>query len=364
MNYLSMSRWTWAAAVLLSVSALPQTARAQEEQSAIRYPVTSGKVYKFEKIADGVYYVPSHGFGSNDVVIVNDHDVVLVDTADTPAAMRALLEDLRTVTDKPVRYVIDTHWHFDHVDGNSVFGPEVQIIGHQFVRHALESFDVLHREPYASMGAPDVTARVATLERRLASASASEKPELQRQLAEAQQLQRDYAEVKVVPTNLTYSEKLILQRGGREIDLLFLGRGHTGGDTVVYLPKERIVCSGDLMETTLPYMGDAFFDEWITTLGALKRIDFAVDLPGHGVPFSDKRLIGALQGYLRDFIAQGDKLRAQGVSAEQAAKRIDLTAYAKSFPEIKGTGASILDVERLYSWLDERNQSKASHSTK
>lgn len=362
MNNLSMSRWTWTAAVLLSVGWLPAAARAQEGPSAVKYPVTSGKVYKFEKIADGVYYVPSHGFGSNDVVIVNDQDVVLVDTADTPAAMRALLEDLKTVTDKPVRYVIDTHWHFDHVDGNSAFGPEVQIIGHQFVRHALESFDVLHREPYASMGAPDVTARVAKLEGQLASAGASEKPGLQRKLAEAQQLQRDYAEVKVVPPNLTYTDQLVLHRGEREIDVLFLGRGHTGGDTVIYLPKEHIVCSGDLMETTLPYMGDAYFDEWITTLGALKRLNFAVDLPGHGVPFSDKALISALQAYLRDFIAQGQKLRAQGVSAEQAAKRIDLTAYAKSFPEIKGVGAPILDVKGLYSWLDARDQSKASHS--
>jgi glyoxylase-like metal-dependent hydrolase (beta-lactamase superfamily II) len=355
-----MSRWMRAAALLLSVSWLPQAGYALQPHSGSNYAVISGKTYKFEQIADGVYYVPSHGFGSNDVVIVNEHDVVLIDTADTPAAMRALLDDLKVVTDKPVRYVVDTHWHFDHVDGNSVFGPEVQIIGHEFLRHALESFDVLHREPYASMGAPDAAAQVAKLEHRLADAGAGERERLQHQLAEARQLQRDYAEVTVVPPNLTYTDKLILHRGGREIDLLFLGRGHTGGDTVVYLPKERIVCSGDLMETTLPYMGDAYFDEWITTLGALERIDFAVDLPGHGVPFSDKGLIRALQAYLRDFIAQGEKLRAQGVTAEQAAQRIDLTAYAKSFPEIKAVGAPMLDVQRLYVWLGERHQSNAS----
>lgn len=258
MNHRWTRRWSWsAAAAVLAVSLLPQAAPAQQQQAGSAYPIISGKVYKFERIAEGVYYVPSRGFGSNDVVIVNDHDVVLVDTADTPAATRALLEDLKVVTDKPVRYVIDTHWHFDHVDGNSVFGPEVQIIGQQFVRHALESFDVLHREPYASMGAPDVDARVAKLEQQLRGAGASSKATLQRELAEAQQLQRDYAEVRVVPPNLTYTDQLTLQRGGREIDVLFLGRGHTGGDSVVYLPKERIVCSGDLMETTLPYMGDA-----------------------------------------------------------------------------------------------------------
>ncbi len=227
MNYLRVSRWIGDRGATQAFGRRSSHRRLRRSRihrlPNIRSP--RGKVYRFEKIADGVYYVPSHGFGSNDVVIVNDHDVVLVDTADTPAAMRTLLEDLKTVTDKPVRYVIDTHWHFDHVDGNSVFGPEVQIIGHQFVRRALESFDVLHREPYASMGAPDVTARVAKLQGQLATASASETPELQRKLAEAQQLQQAYAEVKVVPPTLTYTDKLILQRGDREIDLLFLGRG-------------------------------------------------------------------------------------------------------------------------------------------
>src|SRR6266478_6428401 len=77
---------------------------------------------------------------------------------------------------------------------------------------------------------------------------------------------------------------MVLHRGAREIDLLFLGRGHTGGDTVVYLPKEKIVATGDLMESRLAYMGDAFFDEWVTTLDALKKLDFNVDLPGHGIP--------------------------------------------------------------------------------
>jgi glyoxylase-like metal-dependent hydrolase (beta-lactamase superfamily II) len=92
---------------------------------------------------------------------------------------------------------------------------------------------------------------------------------------------------------VTYSSKLVLYSGSREIQLLFLGRGHTAGDTVVFLPRERIVCTGDLMESRLAYMGDAFFDEWVTTLEALKKLDFALVLPGHGAPFGDKGLITA-----------------------------------------------------------------------
>ena len=101
---------------------------------------------------------------------------------------------------------------------------------------------------------------------------------------------------------------------------------HTQGDTVVYLPKERIVCSGDLMETQPAYMGNALFDEWLKTLDALKELDFATDLPGHGVPFHDKSLITAYQSYLKDFMAQAAQLRKQGLSAEETAQKIDLTS--------------------------------------
>jgi hypothetical protein len=110
------------------------------------------------------------------------------------------------------------------------------------------------------------------------------------------------------------------------------------------------------MESRLAYMGDAFFDEWITTLEALKKLDFAVDLPGHGVPFGDKGLITAYQSYLRDLTAQIAKLRGQGVSAEDAARRVDLTAHAKEFPQIQGPGADIRGVRRVYAWMDERGQ--------
>jgi hypothetical protein len=135
---------------------------AGNAQAQPPYPVVQGKYYKFEKIADGVYYAtPEFNgtafpfgsnpfFGANLVVIVNKDDVLLVDSATTPRAARDLLTDIKRLTDKPVRYVVNTHWHYDHTDGNSVFGPEVQIIAHEYVRQAIEKFDILHNEPFRS----------------------------------------------------------------------------------------------------------------------------------------------------------------------------------------------------------------------
>ena len=321
----------------------------------LAFPVVKGKTYRFERVADGVYYATG-GFGGKNVVLVNDDDVVLVDTGTTPATARALVDDIKVITPKPLRTVINTHWHYDHTDGNSVFGPDVEIIAHDFVREALTAYKVVEREPYLGSQGTVVPARIETLKRQIAAeGDAARKTALAGELAAAQKTLTELKAIRQTPPTLTYSNKLVLHRGSREIDLLFLGRGHTAGDTVVFLPRERIVVTGDLVESRLAYMGDAYFDDWITTLEALKKLDFDLMLPGHDIPFRDRNLITAFQAYLNDLVAKGAELRRQGVSADDAAQRIDLTAHAKAFPQITGPGAEVRGMRHLYEWLAERD---------
>jgi cyclase len=319
----------------------------------------SGKVYQFEKIADGIYYATSSSpmaTGGNHPIIINDRDVVLVDDGTTPAAARALLEDMKLITDKPVRWVVNTHFHYDHTDGNSVFGPDVEIIGHEFVRHAIADFDVVHREPLKTALA-NMPVQIESLKKQLSDAKdPGQGATIEKQLAATQADLSELKTLKPTPPTMTYSAKMTLFRGQREIQLLFLGRGHTQGDTVVYLPKEKIVCTGDLMESRLAYMGDAMFDEWITTLDALKELDFNTVLPGHGVPFHEKSLISAYQGYLSDLITKIAELRKQGLSADEAAQKVDLTSHKADFPQIQGPGADVRGVRRMYEWMDERGK--------
>jgi glyoxylase-like metal-dependent hydrolase (beta-lactamase superfamily II) len=197
--------------------------------------------------------------------------------------------------------------------------------------------------------------QIASLKQQLAAASdAARKLSLAKELSAAEALSDQLKEIKPTPPNVTYSSKMVLYRGGREIQLLFLGRGHTGGDTFVYLPRERIVCTGDMDEgARIAYMGDAFFDEWIATLDAVKKLDFTLVLPGHGRPFSDKGLITAFQSYLTDVTAQVANLRKQGVTPDEAAKRVDLTSHKKDFPDIQSVGADLRGVRRIYRWMDE-----------
>src|SRR6185295_9646588 len=139
-----------------------------------------------------------------------------------------------------------------------------------------------------------------------------QKAALDRQVANQLAYLEQVKETNVTPPNLTFDRTMTLVRGGREIQLLYLGRGHTDTDVVLYLPKERIVCTGDLMESVISYMGDSYPEEWIATLERLKALDFETVMPGHGVVFKGKAKIEAFQKYLRDVNTQVAALRKQG----------------------------------------------------
>jgi cyclase len=142
--------------------------------------------------------------------------------------------------------------------------------------------------------------------------------------------------------------------GHREVQLLFLGRGHTAGDVVVFLPKERVLCSGDFFNGYIGYMGDAYVDEWADSLDRLARLDFETVVPGHGTPFKGKEKIAPVQACLRDLWRQAADLRRAGVPADEAAPRVDLRAHAAHFPPLAEPGFNPVAVRRIYEVLDER----------
>jgi cyclase len=309
--------------------------------------------HKFEKVAEGVYFGTGTGSFStpaNNPVIINDNDVLTIDPGITPAGARALIADIKTLTDKPVKFIVDSHYHYDHAHGNQIFGPDITLIGHNMTRARLagEYGDVLKQVTYAT-NVPPIQGRIENLKKQLAAETdPQQKAVLERQIA-SQQLHWDQEqEVKVTPPTTTFPNSMTLYRGSREIRLMYLGRGHTDTDIVVYLPRERVVCTGDLMEGVISYGGDAFFDDWPGTLDKLMALDFDTVLPGHGQMFHGKQHIQVFQQYLRDITKQVAALRAQGVSVEDAAKKVDMTAYSKEFPGIRGPGADVRAVQRMY----------------
>jgi cyclase len=316
-------------------------------------PIVSG-AHRFEKVADGIYYATASGtmnVGSNSPIIVNGDEALVVDSEITPAAARALVADLKAVTPKPVRYVVDSHYHYDHAFGNQVFNADAQVIGHDNTRRRMLT-NVMEQYTYLNSVQP-VPARVEALRQRIAQeADPQQKATLERQVANSLAYLEQVKEIKVTPPNLTFDKTMTLVRGNREIHVLFLGRGHTDTDVVVFMPKERIVCTGDLMESVVSYMGDSYPEEWIATLDRLKALDFDTVMPGHGVVFNGKTKIERFQKYLRDVITQVTALRKQGLSAEAAAEKVDVTAYKDEFANIRGVGIDPAAVRRIYQLAD------------
>lgn len=342
-----MNRTRFAAfAGLLGIGALASQAQTPGSQPT----------HTFTQIAPGIYSAVGSGtpnVGSNSAVIVNQDDVLVVDSHISPEAARVLLRELKTLTDKPVRFLVNTHFHYDHASGNQVFGPPVEIIGHEFTRRKLTA-DILQKGMFAELlaGMPkqieDLRARAAV------EADATAKARLEQQLKNQQVFSQQINETRPTPPTVTLDDRMTLFRGGREIRLLYLGRGHTGGDVVVYLPKERVLCTGDLLVNQIANLIDGYVNEWPDALERLKPIDFVDVIPGHGEPFKGKERIDWFQEYLRDLWKQSATLHDQKVPAADAAKRVDMMAHKAHYPTIGAPGINPAAMARIYEIMEGR----------
>ena len=344
------------AIVLISIYVTPISLCAQDR-------IVESETHRFVEVAKGVWHVSGNGkihTMSNAMVLVGEFDTLVVDSHVTPSAARTLLDSLPVITDKPVRYLVNSHYHFDHAHGNQSFPPGIEIIGHEFTRAKLSGTlgDVLDENTFRSFS-DSVPSLVATLGEQIASESdLAKKAELQERL----RVQTDYmnaiAEVVPTPPNITLADKMtlfqVVPEGSREIQLLHFGRAHTGGDVVIYLPKEKVVFTGDMMLPGLAYMGDGHVDEWPDALEGLKGLDFDTWLPGHGPVMRSKVPISNFQDYLRDLWVKSNEFYRLGIEWQEAAKQIDMTNHARNYFQIRGPGVDPRAIRRIFELLEAR----------
>ena len=267
--------------------------------------------YRFDKVTDGVYLAIPSAPGpdaANVPVIVSDQDVILVGTHFFPAAARALVEQVQTITDKPVRFIVNTHYHATATSARENYPAGIDVIGHELARRELLTDNAGRPRPAGST---------------------------------------------VAPPTVGMTTRLSLYRGDREIRILYVGRGHSDNDLVVLLPRERIIATGDLFTSVLPEMSSGNITDWVSTLELLKIQDFDTVLPARGPIFKGKERIDALQNYLRDVLNQATEFLNSGSTAEETALRVNLTSHAKYYPEIKGPGVDVNAVRRLATQIEE-----------
>jgi glyoxylase-like metal-dependent hydrolase (beta-lactamase superfamily II) len=288
---------------LLATLLLPSLAAAAPPGRDIRKTRIADGVWQFTTAADG--YVEQ----LNSVVIVGPRDVIVYDTGTRPSDARAVLAEIRKLTDRPVRTVINSHWHPDHWSGNEVYAaafPDVEIVASEetlgYMRHAAPAWPKRFQ------------LNVERAEKALAEAVRTGKqadgtplsPERRRADEEELRLYRDFvAEARAVrrtyPT-LTYSGQLTLRRGGRELRLLSVA-GDALGTTVLYLPREKVLATGDVVVHPIPYSTPAP-SRRIETLKQLRALDVDVLVPGHGPAMRDRAYLDLQLRLLESVVAQ------------------------------------------------------------
>jgi cyclase len=332
------------------------------------------KSHHVQKIAKDIYlFEPTEAhINSNTLVIVNQDDVLIVDSHNDPRSAKQLVADIKTVTSKPIRYVINTHFHFDHVGGNEVFG-DAEIIGSVFTHHQLSHDSLKGRTAQTILGPNGLIQQWTDgLKKSIAAESdPTKKAKWQKSLAEITASNRSVAEEVETPPTIAVKDKLTLYRAGREIQVIFPGRAHTAGDLLIFLPKEGIVATGDFFEnlkTCCGFWGDAYPAEYVQSLQVLKELDFETVVAGHGPTISGdaaKLKITAYQMYLLDLYEQVASFKRQGLSALEASRKLDMSKHKVSFPDTPGPAEFRGEkpdeaVVRIYELLDGKDYHAAA----
>ncbi len=287
------------------------------------------------QVAPGVYaMIAKPGIASNGAFIVNQDDVVVVDTHLRPSWARETIAEIRKVTNKPVRYIINTHWHRDHVQGNQAYleayGPGITIIQQDLARE-----DQLKNQPIEiKTRAPEEVAR---LEKLLSSGknekgvalTAGDKAQLQHLLDLQHAYIAEIPQIRLVPGNMTFDHSLVLHESERDICLYYYGYAHTRGDAIVYLPAEKIVLTGDVLESGVPIMRSAYPAQWLSVLEAIRKLDWNIVIPGHGGIQRNRDTLNWFNLYLQDLVTETQKAVAKGDSEDQAVRDVDLSKYSK-----------------------------------
>jgi glyoxylase-like metal-dependent hydrolase (beta-lactamase superfamily II) len=265
---------------------------------------------------------------ANALFIVNADDVIVFEGGGAPIVAERTIALIRSVTDKPVTHVINSHWHGDHNLGNQVYRdefPGVRFVGHPETQKAMTGRPMSYVQRYVPMIEGVIRDWTAQQERgELDERRVAMLPDLHL-------MREELAKVTIVPPDLLVDERLVLERGAREIHVVHLGRGNTPGDLVLWLPRERILASGDLVVHPIPYGFGSFPADWIQTLEKLAAFDFEVLVPGHGELQRDREYIRRLQGMLTEVRRQVGESVAAGHDLETTRKELDLSAFEQEF---------------------------------
>jgi len=307
---------------------------------ASEHPPT-GTTYEVVSVADGIYafIAPEPRTGivqGNSLAIVGQDGVVVVDSGQFPELALRMLADIRKRTDKPIRVLVNTHWHGDHLLANSQYReafPSLVNVVHAETRRLATKFYA----DYDKTAPKRLAGYVDELRTELTNGQTKEGKALsaddrlydETELGELEAAMQRLPEMRYVPADVTFTSELTIHLGSREVRLMHLGRGNTPGDIVVWVPDAKVVAAGDLVVNPTPYSFGSFHGEWIETLRKLKGLGAATIVPGHGPPMKDAAYVDTLIELLGATRSRVAAAVGKGLSLEETRKQVDLGDYGQ-----------------------------------
>jgi cyclase len=296
------------------------------------------------KLAEGVYAIQHQSssdgnVNGNTTVIIGDREVFVVDSCYRPSLALEDIAQIRRWTDKPVGYLLNTHFHDDHNKGNKTYMdafPSLAIIAQEETKKDMDLIQPGNIERSPKELAATIAAFRQGKDQHGHALSEDDKRQVTDLLPGLEQLLEEFKTVVYQPPTLTFTDKLDIDIGNREVQVLHLGRGNTPGDTVAYLPKEKILVAGDLLVHPIPYTYDGYPAEWVQTLQKMAQLDADAIVPGHGAVLHDKSYLFLVADLFKSAVEQvRARIRQIGHpgfhSVDEVKGSVDLTPFRAKF---------------------------------
>lgn len=298
---------------------------------------------RIEKVAPGVYTAvrnepPGLAVDCNVTFIINDDDVIVVDANIGPESASATIRALKKLTNKPVSMLINTHYHDDHIGGNSTFKaayPGIKFVAHKSTEDNIQKYAVASRKSMIET-APQMTRFLHMLIDKKKGYSGEPITDEERNaylndIRIADRYSKEMPAVKFTPPDILVDDQLTLHRGKRTIEIRYLGAGHTGSDLVVWMPQDDVLVAGDLVVWPIPLIGSpqSNMKQWPVTLQALLDLGPAAIVPGHGAIMRGGGFVEALIRMFNSINKQVGEGVARGDKLEDLQKSIDLSEFER-----------------------------------
>lgn len=297
------------------------------------------KQYKIIDLADDVFAIVwedlfAYPVEGNHLVVIGEDGVVVVDANRTPSLTDTVIAIIRERTSKPVRHVINTHWHADHVQGNSVYlreFPDVQILGHPETVAGIDTVLV----PWVA----EVRSEVVRLGSELEADTTEEgtplteeqRQRLKAQLARYERESKLYDAVRLAHPTLLVTDSVVITSGNRKIVVIYPGHANTPGDLMVYLPSEGIIAVGDIVTKPFPLMGWDSPTRWPAALDNVLAREPTVVVPGHGEVLYSMEYVELFRDFFRSVTTQVQEGIAAGRPLEDITEAVDLDRFWRAF---------------------------------